>query len=287
MRRPRDEEVLKPRRAVRDVERHPVGPHRRLSGIARRHHARAASDETSRRAQSQPLAETDHREDTGVGRRLPRANGPLAHPPIRGCRRIGRRELVPPNNRPPRGDRSPRGGLGGNRPSLPNKSDGNGLSRSIIARAARFTGCSTRWGTRRRDRLGPIAAKLPRIAHLATAGKHRHQQDDQYPQPLHPADLLSWQVSSFVNSWGSTEIVRHDGAHATRIERARRVFCPSTVPVAQNALPGKTLRATLYCSPVKMIRFLRGPSKPKAQASKALASLACASGFDQFHPRPV
>ena len=73
--------------------------------------------------------------------------------------------------------------------------DGNRHSRSVT-RATRLTWCSTRWGTYSRGRLGcPIAPQLPRITQLASTGRHRHQQEDQYPQPFHPAGLLSWQVS--------------------------------------------------------------------------------------------
>ena len=119
--------------------------------------------------------------------------------------------------------------------------DGNDQLRSVTG-AARFTGCSTGWGARRLARLGgPIAAELPRITHLATAGKHRHQQEDQHAQLSHPTGLLSWQVSSLINSWRSREIVRHDSAHATQIEAPHPGFYRLGLPTGQDALPGETL----------------------------------------------
>jgi hypothetical protein len=57
-----------------------------------------------------------------------------------------------------------------------------------------------------------IATELPQKTRLAPAGKQRHQQEDQYPQPPHPAGLLSWQFTSVVNFALFTAIVRHVGA---------------------------------------------------------------------------
>jgi hypothetical protein len=95
-------------------------------------------------------------------------------------------------------------------------SDGIRRSQLIITWAC-FTWCAL-WGTSSRSRLGgPIATQLPRVAQLTAAGKHRHQQEGQYPQPFHPAGLLSWQCSSVIKSWQFTEIVRHNGARANQI----------------------------------------------------------------------
>jgi hypothetical protein len=105
--------------------------------------------------------------------------------------------------------------------------DGSGRSTSVIARIARITWARfARWGASPLRRIGgAVAPELPRITHLATAGKHRHQQEEQNPQSFHPAGLLSWQSSSIIKSWQSTEIVRHNGAHATPRRSLRLSFC--------------------------------------------------------------
>ena len=119
----------------------------------------------------------------------------------------------------------------------------NWLNSSQLVQGQHGSKGVARWGTRRRGRLsGPIVTELPRKTRLAPADKHRHQQEDQYPQPSHPTGLLSWQFTSVVNSSQFTTIVRHVGAHATQIEPLRRGFCDSRMPDAQKVLPGENCR---------------------------------------------
>ena len=100
----------------------------------------------------------------------------------------------------------------------------------VITGTTRFTRCRTCRGTCRCRLGGPISPQLPRIAQLAAAGKHRHQQEEQHPQPLHPTGLLSWRVSSIVTSWRFTEIVRHDGGMQLNSRRRAAFFAVEAHP---------------------------------------------------------